>query len=52
MEYFKVIVRDKQADVRKWAVYNLPCFYLKFRNNQNASYFDQTVLELCKMEQT
>ena len=49
MEYFKVIIKDKLPEIRKWAAFNLPCFYFHFKNcsEENAKFFDDLYLELC-----
>jgi hypothetical protein len=31
MDYFRVIIKDKNPEVRKSAAYNLPCFNMNFR---------------------
>lgn len=51
MEYFKVIIKDKNQDVKKWAVYNLPCYFFHFRNSseENVQLFDQVYRELCTL---
>ena len=50
MEYFKVIVKEKQYhELKKWAVFNLPCFYFHYRNStdERRLYFDSLIYEFC-----
>ena len=48
MEYFKMMIKDKDNDVRKWAAFNLPCFNYNFRNTslENAEYFNDIYYDL------
>ncbi len=48
MEFFKVMIKDKNIDVKIQAAYNLPCFYFTFRSSseENQEYFDNIYREL------
>lgn len=49
MEYYKSAVVDKNNEIRMGIVYNLPCFYFTFKNDEQAkAYFDQNYLDLSK----
>jgi len=54
MEYFNVIIKDKNLEVKTLAVHNLPCFYLHFRNvsEANSAFFDSIYLDFAKDETT
>jgi hypothetical protein len=50
MEYFKCIIKDKNAEIKKWAVYNMPCYFFNFKSSSedNAQYFDSVYRDLCE----
>lgn len=50
IEFFKQAITDKNADIKNKAVFNLPCFYLTYKNSNEEikKYFNQVYLDLSK----